>query len=370
MEDSSSDTWQDVISPPNSIIQDSGAQLAMRGSNSILTEPVIMNCPVCINSPNIPGHTIEHCPVIQKLGLHLPETNSQINGPSSSVTEHPPPPTTTMRTPENYFERGSISESIQRQVATVEQAMDHGMEELADNVSQVTDPIDTSFYASTSSSPMPTGWKSGLMKSYRHKLHALPFDQHDDLCDKIDEMAKNLKTMGDAMSYDMFLINRHIKYNKIAEKERVTNELLNIVDTNSTTTGLETFPEDNSVKPPSSTTTQSPVIVEGVPLPISSPIMVEIVLSDDVSEVSLLLDALISQREEQAKITQAVLDRFKNLGKGTKIEDKGAYMMAKLVIAQTSAAFTAISEDATDTAMGVWMDSNHNFLAAAFWDID
>ena len=112
------------------------------------------------------SYTIKHCPVIQKLELRLSETNTQNNGPSSSVIEHPPPSTTIMRTPKNFFERGLISESIQRQVAAVEQAMNHGMEELADNVSQVTDPIDTNFDASTPSSPMPTGLKSGLMKSY------------------------------------------------------------------------------------------------------------------------------------------------------------------------------------------------------------
>ena len=52
------------------------------------------------------------------------------------------------------------------QVATVEQTMNNGIEELADNVLQVTDPISTSFDASLLSSPMPTGWKSGLMRSY------------------------------------------------------------------------------------------------------------------------------------------------------------------------------------------------------------
>ena len=191
------------------------------------------------------------------------------------------------------------------------------------------------------------------MRSYRHKLHALPFDQHDDLCDKIDEMAKYLNITRDAVSYAMFLIDQRIKYNEIAEEERVPNELLNIVNTTSTTMELETVPEDNPVKPPPpSTTTRSPVIVEGVPLPKSSSIMVETVLSDDVSEVSLLRDALVSQRKEQAMITQAVLDRFENLGKGNKIKGKGANMMTKLVIAQTSAAFTAISKDAIDTVMG------------------
>ena len=98
--------------------------------------------------------------------------------------------------------------------------------------------------------------------------------------------------------------------------------------------------------------------------------MVGTFISDDASEVSLLRDALISQREEQAKITQAVLDRFKNLGKGTKIENNGAEMMTKLVIAQTSAVFKAIPEDTTDTAMVEWMDSNHAVLSAAPWDLD
>ena len=45
-------------------------------------------------------------------------------------------------------------------------------------------------------------------------------------------------------------------------------------------------------------------------------------------------------------------------------------MMTKLVISQTSTAFTAISKDATDTAIGEWMDSNHAVLTAAPWDID
>ena len=78
-------------------------------------------------------------------------------------------------------------------------------------------------------------------------------------------MAKNLKITGDGVSYTMFLINRRIKYNEIAEEEKVTNELLNIVDINSITTELEIVPKDNPVKPPSSTTTRPPVIVEGVP---------------------------------------------------------------------------------------------------------
>ena len=44
--------------------------------------------------------------------------------------------------------------------------MNTDMDELADNMSQVTDPISTSFDASIPSSPMPIGWKLGLMRSY------------------------------------------------------------------------------------------------------------------------------------------------------------------------------------------------------------
>ena len=128
-----------------------------------------------------------------------------------------------MRSHEYSNEQGSISESIQRQVASVEQTMNDSMEELADNVSQVTG---TSFDTPFPSSPMPTEWKSGLMRSYRHKLHALPFDQHDELCDKIDEMAKNLKTTGDAVCYAMFLIDRRIKYNEDREDERLARTYL------------------------------------------------------------------------------------------------------------------------------------------------
>ena len=107
-----------------------------------------------------------------------------------------------MRLHDDSNDQGLILESIQRQVATVEQTMNEGMEGLADSVSQVTS---TSFDTPFSSTPMTTGWKSGLLRSYRHKLHALPFDQHDELCNKIDEMAKNLKTTGDAVTYAMFL---------------------------------------------------------------------------------------------------------------------------------------------------------------------
>ena len=113
-------------------------------------------------------------------------------------------------------------------------------------------------------------------------------------------MAKNLKTTGDAVSYAMFLIDRRIKNNEIAKEGRVTISLLDINEVNSTTKELETVREDDSVKlPPTSTTSHPPVIVEGIPLTTSLPVMVETILSeDDVSEVSLLRDELRFQREE------------------------------------------------------------------------
>ena len=45
-------------------------------------------------------------------------------------------------------------------------------------------------------------------------------------------------------------------------------------------------------------------------------------------------------------------------------------MMAKLVLAQTSAAFTAIPKNATNTAIDKLMDSNHAVLATTPWNID
>ena len=140
----------------------------MRGSaESISTKPsTTNNRPVCRYIPKVPGHLIEHCPVIQRLGLCLPDTNSQPTSSSRPVTgpTPPSPPTSPMRSHENSYEHGSILESIQRQVATVEQTMNAGMEELVDNVSQVT--VSTSFDTPLPSSPMPTGWKSRVMRSY------------------------------------------------------------------------------------------------------------------------------------------------------------------------------------------------------------
>ena len=105
-----------------------------------------------------------------QLGLQLPDTTSPPPPSFRPVTEYPPPspPTTPMRSHENSNEQGLISESIQRQVATVEQTMNEGMEGLADSVSQVTS---TSFDTPFSSTPMTTGWKSGLMRSYRTIHH-------------------------------------------------------------------------------------------------------------------------------------------------------------------------------------------------------
>ena len=186
------------------------------------------NCALCCQPSNIIGHRIEDCPIIMQHELRF--TDLLVNQPpneSSNPTMEPPPPSS------STVESNSISGSIQRQVATMEQTMIRCLDELADNMSQVTDPIDTSFDASVPSSPMPTGWKTGLSRSYQHKLHALPFDQHDNLCDKIDEMAKNLTTTGDTVSYAMFLIDRRIKYNQDAEAkevERVTTELSSLTD--------------------------------------------------------------------------------------------------------------------------------------------
>ena len=67
LDDSSNDTWLDVISDPHSVIQDSEKQLAMRRpTDSTLTKSPITNgnCTLCIHLPNIPGHTIKCCPVI------------------------------------------------------------------------------------------------------------------------------------------------------------------------------------------------------------------------------------------------------------------------------------------------------------------
>ena len=161
-------------------------------------------------------------------GLSFPDllVNPPPNESLNPTTEPLPPSSPT-------FESNSISGSIQRQVATMEQTMTHHMDKLVDNLPQVSDPIDTCFDASVPFSPMPTGWKFSLTRSYRHKLHTLPFDQHNHLCNKIDEMAKNLTTTGDMVSYAIFLIDRQIKFNNNAEaeeEEQGTTELLSIDD--------------------------------------------------------------------------------------------------------------------------------------------
>ena len=185
--------------------------------------------------------------------------------------------------------------------------MEVGMDELADNVSQVTDPIGSSFHASTPSSPMPTGSKTGLMRLCCHRLHVLRLDQYDELCTKIKKLANNLKTTGDAVSYAMFLIDRRTKNNKVAKQERVTNSLLNIDEVNNVMKELEMVPENDSVKPPPTfITSHPPIIVKGVPLTTSSSVLVRTISKDDVSEV--LQNELRLQPEEQQKVTQAVLD--------------------------------------------------------------
>lgn len=142
LDDSSNDTWQDILPPPSTTILDSGAQQSMRQSTtSISSESTITdNCPVCQHSPNVPRHTIENCPVVMQLGLRLPDKPPQQTPSFRPATGHPPPspPTTPMRSNENSNDQGSISESIQRRVAAVEQTMNNGLEELVHNVSQVT----------------------------------------------------------------------------------------------------------------------------------------------------------------------------------------------------------------------------------------
>ena len=218
--------------------------------------------------------------------------------------------------------------------------MNDGMEELANSVLQVTSTsFDTLFYPT----PMTIGWKLGLMRSYRHKIYALPFDQNDELCNKINEMAKNLKSTGDAVTYAVYLVDLRIRYNDEAEEEKLTSTL------------LETVPEDDSISlpptttksPPTSTKSQNrpPVIVKGIPVSKSSPVMVEtVIFEDDTLEVLTLREELEAQRKEQAKITQAVLHQFENLNKGTKIADKGQEMFSKMVLAQTAANFDPNSQ--------------------------
>ena len=109
LNDPSDDTWQDIRPPPSSNALDSGAQQAMRVStDSISTEPLITdtNCPVCRNSPGIPGHTLQQCPVIRQLGLQLPDTTSPPPPSFRPVMEYPPPspPTTPMRSHEDSNE--------------------------------------------------------------------------------------------------------------------------------------------------------------------------------------------------------------------------------------------------------------------------
>ena len=192
-----------------------------------------------------------------------------------------------MRSHDDSNDQGLISESIQRQVATVEQTMNEGIEGLADSVLQLTS---TSFDTPFSTSSMTTEWKAGLSKLYRHKLHSLPFDQHDEVCSAIDDMAKNLKSTGDAVTFAMFLIDLRIRCIKEVEAERSANDV------------LETFPENDSISlsslPPTSTKspptfsesqTHKPVIVEGIPLSASPPFMAETVISEDeASEVTTL----------------------------------------------------------------------------------
>ena len=187
-------------------------------------------------------------------------------------------------------------------------------------------------------------------------------------------MAKNLTTTGDMVSFAMFLIDRRIKFNKNVEGEeleRVTSELLSLNDNTSIKLELETVPENDPIKSKPSPKTKSPVIIEGIPSSKTSPILVETVHSDDASEVSLLRDNLMVQQAEQSKINQAILKSMEDLGKGsTKINDTGANLMTKMVVAQKSTTFPPLPSICTDTTRGEWRDSTHSVLSAAPWDFD
>ena len=170
---SSNDTWQDVIPPPSSMEGDSRNGLAMNQSASTppaRTRPATVtthtNYDLCQELPNIIVHTIGNCPILSQHGLHCPAPSAIQPSPSLN-TNIPPPSLPTIET-------SSILGSIRRQVATMEQTMNNGMENLADNVLQVTGLNNISFDAYTPSSPIPTGWKLGLPRLYRHKLHSLP----------------------------------------------------------------------------------------------------------------------------------------------------------------------------------------------------
>ena len=167
-------------------MRDNRPDSAMTGPARTQPARTHTNCPLCCQSPNIIGHKLEHCPILHSYGLRLPDTlvNLPPNESSNPTTEPPLPSSPT-------FENNLISGSIQRQVATMEQTMTHCIDKLVDNVSQVTDPVDISFDASVLSSLMPTGWKTGLTRSYQRKLHTLPSGQHNNLCDKIDALAED-----------------------------------------------------------------------------------------------------------------------------------------------------------------------------------
>ena len=187
-------------------------------------------------------------------------------------------------------------------------------------------------------------------------------------------MAKNITTTGDVVSYAMFLIDCRIDYIKNMEGEkfeRMTAESLSLNDNINIKSELETVPENDSIKSKPSPKIKSPVIIEGIPSSKASPILVKTVHSDDASEVSLLRDNLMAQQAEQSKINQAILKSMEDLGKGsTKINDTGANMMTKMVVAQKSNTFPPLPTVCTDTTMGEWRDSTHSMLSAAPWDID
>ena len=95
-DDSSNDTWQDIL-PPTSSIGDSRPDLAMTEparTQPARTQPARThtNCPLCRQPPNIIGHKLKNYPILLQHGLRLPDTlvNPPSNESSNPTTEPPP----------------------------------------------------------------------------------------------------------------------------------------------------------------------------------------------------------------------------------------------------------------------------------------
>ena len=71
LDNPSDESWQNIRPPPSSTVPDNGApQLLRVSTDSLSTKPsTTSNCPLCRNSLDIPGHTLEQCPIVTQLGL-------------------------------------------------------------------------------------------------------------------------------------------------------------------------------------------------------------------------------------------------------------------------------------------------------------